>query len=69
MGRARFARANERLCAIGYRRATLWVLETNERTRRFYEAAGWVADGARSAHHLGRATLPIVRYGVDLAAP
>ena len=69
VGRALFTRANERLRALGYRRATLWVLETNERTRRFYEAAGWAADGAGSAHRLGRATLPIVRYGVDLAVP
>jgi ribosomal protein S18 acetylase RimI-like enzyme len=26
--------------------ATLWVLDTNSRARRFYEAAGWHADGA-----------------------
>ncbi|WP_430787700.1 hypothetical protein [Actinoplanes sp. G11-F43] len=26
--------------------AILWVLESNARARRFYEAAGWVPDGA-----------------------
>ena len=30
----------------GYREATLWVLDTNERARRFYLAGGWRADGA-----------------------
>ena len=69
VGRELFARANARLRALGYRRATLWVLETNDRTRRFYEKAGWAPDGARSAHHMGRATLPIVRYGVDFSSP
>ena len=28
--------------------AHLWVLEANERARRFYEARGWRADGGRS---------------------
>jgi ribosomal protein S18 acetylase RimI-like enzyme len=30
----------------GFREATLWVLEDNPRTRRFYELVGWHADGA-----------------------
>ena len=30
----------------GYHEATLWVLDTNERAKRFYEAGGWRADGA-----------------------
>ena len=33
------------LAQAGYRQATLWVLESNERARRFYEAAGWWPDG------------------------
>ena len=30
----------------GYQRAGLWVLEKNDRARRFYETAGWAPDGA-----------------------
>jgi L-amino acid N-acyltransferase YncA len=50
----------------GYRRATLWVLETNTLARRFYERKGWVWDGTTSAHQVQCANLPIVRYAVDL---
>jgi len=64
-GRTLFARASERLHALGYRGATLWVLETNQRTRRFYEAAGWSTDGATDVHELRNETVPIVRYRTD----
>lgn len=66
IGRDLFARANERLRELGYRRATLWVLETNERSRRFYGRAGWTWDGTTSAHQFDCANLPIVRYATDL---
>lgn len=39
--------------------ATLWVLETNARARRFYEREGWRPDGARKADS---ADLREVRY-------
>jgi GNAT superfamily N-acetyltransferase len=29
----------------GYRQATLWVLDTNERAQRFYRVGGWRPDG------------------------
>ncbi len=34
------------LAYLGYAQVTLWVLDTNARARRFYEAAGFRADGA-----------------------
>ena len=43
-GRALLERAEERH-ADGYEEATLWVLTENPRARRFYEQAGWAADG------------------------
>ena len=45
-GRQLMAAAVARLASKGYTRATLWVLGTNARARRFYEAAGWTTDGA-----------------------
>jgi ribosomal protein S18 acetylase RimI-like enzyme len=45
-GRALMAEALARLRAEGFPEAILWVLEDNPRTRRFYELAGWHADGA-----------------------
>jgi ribosomal protein S18 acetylase RimI-like enzyme len=35
-----------RLAEGGYREILLWVLATNDRARRFYEAGGWRADGS-----------------------
>ncbi|MFD7498652.1 GNAT family N-acetyltransferase [Streptomyces sp. NPDC059832] len=45
-----------------YTQATLWVLEDNERARRFYEAAGWRADGAAVEDTTGGAALNKLRY-------
>jgi ribosomal protein S18 acetylase RimI-like enzyme len=69
LGRALFARAVGDLGRLGYRRATLWVLASNDRARRFYEAAGWHADGAVQTEDFGGARLEEVRYVVDLAPP
>lgn len=46
LGRQLLAAAVERLAAAGFEEATLWVLGSNVRARRFYEAGGWFADGA-----------------------
>src|SRR5262245_36235858 len=44
-GRALFEHAVEDLRERGFDAATLWVLESNARARRFYEVAGWRHDG------------------------
>ena len=46
LGRSLMAAACERLRDAGFTEATLWALDTNERARKFYEAAGWALDGA-----------------------
>lgn len=47
----------------GFRGVTLWVLESNQRGRRFYEAEGFLPDGAAKAEpHESGATLSEVRY-------
>ncbi|MFH9969642.1 GNAT family N-acetyltransferase [Streptomyces mirabilis] len=50
------------LAQADYTQATLWVLEDNERARRFYEAAGWRADGAAVEDTTGGASLNKLRY-------
>jgi L-amino acid N-acyltransferase YncA len=45
-GRLLMATAVRELTQAGFREATLWVLATNQRARRFYEAVGWRPDGA-----------------------
>lgn len=44
-GRLLMSAAVDLLRKSGFTSATLWVLDTNVRAHRFYEAAGWVADG------------------------
>jgi GNAT superfamily N-acetyltransferase len=48
--------------AAHYTHATLWVLEANQRARRFYEAAGWRPDGASVTDTTGGASLGKLRY-------
>jgi RimJ/RimL family protein N-acetyltransferase len=45
-GRALMTAALGRLTELGYQQATLWVLASNARARRFYAAAGFQPDGA-----------------------
>jgi RimJ/RimL family protein N-acetyltransferase len=46
LGRELMAAALTHLARLGYDEVTLWVLDTNARARRFYEAAGFRPDGA-----------------------
>jgi GNAT superfamily N-acetyltransferase len=46
LGRELMAASVEHLAAAGHSAATLWVLESNARARRFYARAGWAEDGA-----------------------
>ncbi|WP_093621956.1 GNAT family N-acetyltransferase [Actinoplanes philippinensis] len=66
-GRELMAAATDHLVAAGFRRATLWVLETNTAARRFYEAAGWAPDGASKVDSSWGFPLDEVRYGRTLA--
>ena len=45
----------------GYQDAIVWVLEDNNRAKRFYEKYGFVLDGARKEIEIGK-TLIEVRY-------
>ena len=45
--------------------ATLWVLETNRRARRFYERVGWVADGSTKVEEYGASVVEL-RYRLGL---
>jgi ribosomal protein S18 acetylase RimI-like enzyme len=66
VGRELFAHAVEDLRARGFRTATLWVLEHNERARRFYEVAGWKPDGATTNQRVDCEMRPTIRYRVEL---
>ena len=46
LGRELMTSGLSALSDAGFGEATLWVLDTNSRARRFYEVVGWHADGA-----------------------
>lgn len=67
-GRELMGAALATLGQAGYGEAALWVLDTNDRARRFYEAGGWRADGAaKEDPSPGGFTLSEVRYRLALA--
>ncbi|MBV1853802.1 GNAT family N-acetyltransferase [Catellatospora tritici] len=68
-GRALLADGLDRLFAAGCRHAVLWVLASNERARRYYEAGNWSADGAHRVDHSRGFPCPEVRYRYTLVAP
>ncbi|WP_052720042.1 MULTISPECIES: GNAT family N-acetyltransferase [Actinoplanes] len=54
------------LAAAGCDTATLWVLDTNRRARRFYEIGGWRPDGATRIDDSLGLSLPETRYRREL---
>lgn len=66
LGRTLFEHSVGDLRERGFTEATLWVLGTNERARRFYEAAGWKPDGTETNERVDCEMRPTVRYRVTL---
>jgi GNAT superfamily N-acetyltransferase len=68
LGRALHDAAVDDLRAQGFAEATLWVLDTNERARRFYERQGWRADGSVRSDRVGerRTLVDEARYRLTL---
>jgi len=66
VGRLLMADALERLAEVGGERAVLWVLEDNERARRFYDRGGWTADGETRVESIGGEPVKQLRYGRPL---
>jgi GNAT superfamily N-acetyltransferase len=62
LGRELMTAALAQLANCGYSEATLWVLTTNERARRFYQAAGFEPDGAVKVDDSRGFPLHEVRY-------
>lgn len=65
VGRALFASAVADIESRGHAPITLWVLDTNVRARRFYEAAGWRPDGASKLERRPAGTLHEIRYRLN----
>lgn len=50
VGDALMAGALSELAGAGFTEASLWVLSTNERAKRFYRRLGWTPDGVDKVH-------------------
>jgi GNAT superfamily N-acetyltransferase len=68
VGAALLERAERDLREAGFNRATLWVLASNDRARRFYERHDWAWDGTTSEHQIECANRPILRFVRELVA-
>lgn len=62
IGRLLLTAARERLRRVGVTQAVLWVLDGNDRARRFYERDGWRCDGAWRTETFGPHSVRQVRY-------
>lgn len=63
------AAALAHLAEGGYPRAALWVLDTNRRARRFYEATGWHRDQAVKVDDSRGFPITEIRYRRELDDP
>jgi GNAT superfamily N-acetyltransferase len=69
VGRALADAVAARAAARGFGWLRLWVLEGNARARRFYERAGFAADGGVEPFTVAGVDLPELRYARRLDAP
>ncbi|MBT1090824.1 GNAT family N-acetyltransferase [Streptomyces sp. Tu102] len=66
IGHALLQESVRRCTAAGHPRMLLWVLKDNARARRFYERAGFRADGAEEPFEVEGVEVPEVRYAREL---
>ncbi|MFC5213151.1 GNAT family N-acetyltransferase [Streptomyces coerulescens] len=66
IGHALLQESVRRCTAAGHARMLLWVLKDNARARRFYERAGFGADGAEEPFEVEGVEVPEVRYAREL---
>jgi ribosomal protein S18 acetylase RimI-like enzyme len=66
VGRTLIEAGEEELRRLGHEEAILWVLDDNPRARRFYELAGWSADGTAREIQIFGFDVSEVRYAKRL---
>ncbi|MEU3224620.1 GNAT family N-acetyltransferase [Streptomyces sp. NPDC006976] len=69
IGRALLGEAHARMKGQGFGVSALWVLGDNQRAQRFYERAGYHADGAAQDDDYDGTTLTELRYQRVLRTP
>jgi GNAT superfamily N-acetyltransferase len=69
LGKRLMSTSLARLTSAGYSQATLWVLASNARARRFYETGGWAQDGAMKCDESLGFPMSEIRYRKRLVEP
>lgn len=69
VGSSLMGAATDELVTRGFDRATLWVLTSNDRARRFYERHGWRARDRHKTDWRDDVRLDEVQYELDLPRP
>ncbi|MDL4813532.1 GNAT family N-acetyltransferase [Actinomadura opuntiae] len=69
IGGALHSHALTALSDRGFRSATLWVLDGNQRACAFYEAAGWVFSGETRHRNVRGTAVDELRYHRELGPP
>lgn len=67
VGRALMEQGLGVLADRGFENATVWVLDTNERARRFYEKGGWALESETRISEIGGQEVTELRYRRPLA--
>ncbi len=62
IGQTLLGEAHAQMKGAGFETSALWVLRDNQRARRFYERAGYQADGAAQDDVYDGITLTELRY-------
>jgi GNAT superfamily N-acetyltransferase len=62
VGKALISAARERLVALGFQNALLWVLTGNDRADRFYRKDQWTPDGLQRTDTMWGVTVNELRY-------
>jgi ribosomal protein S18 acetylase RimI-like enzyme len=65
-GRLLMAQAQARLREDGFHQALLWVLERNDRARKFYRAGGWAEGTESRTQWHGGIAIREVRYRLNI---
>ncbi len=67
LGRRLLREAERALLDAGFQDGVLWMIQSNERARGFYERMGWQRTGERKGHDLG-ADVPEIQFARRLAS-
>jgi L-amino acid N-acyltransferase YncA len=66
VGTALMGKGIEYLIEQGYKKATLWVLTSNEKTRKWYESKGWKVEGKTKTEKSRGFDIEETRYIIEL---